>query len=97
MKLLEFLRELADSDEEFIAIIIEMNQWLNGENDEKKHSRSLYAINNIGRFNFSRDEYKQAIDKATKALQNQKSNKYYRRSFTIDRTNQSSCDTALFW
>ncbi|MGL4562811.1 MAG: hypothetical protein ACRCVW_03040 [Brevinema sp.] len=58
--MLQFIRNISDSDEEFLAIIEEINRWIANE-EEQNRSHTIYLPANLGRINFSRDEYRKAI------------------------------------
>ncbi len=93
MNLLQFIRYIADSDEEFLAIIKEMNSWC----EDEKSSRSIYTINNTGRFNFTKDEYKKAIDTASQAFRSGKADKHHREHHPKNRASEDAGDTIVFW
>ncbi|MGL4562018.1 MAG: hypothetical protein ACRCV0_07025 [Brevinema sp.] len=63
--MLQFIRNISDSDKEFLAIIEEINKWVD---DEENKSRTIHIPSKLGRINFSRDEYRAALDLASEAI-----------------------------
>ncbi len=60
MTFLNFVKSLADSDKEFLAIIEEMESWVN--KDDKK--RIIRIPHGVRQFQFSKDEYEKALETA---------------------------------
>lgn len=86
INILNFIREIIYSDEEFLAVIEEINRY-------EDQSRPIYVPNNIGWLDFTRDEHKEALDIVSKTIQNIKSNiiKYYRSNIAQHRACKSTC------
>lgn len=95
MKLLQFIREITDSDEEFLAVIKEMNIWIKGEGNAE-NNKSLYVPNYNGRLNFTRKEHRDALERATKTLRQQKTYRDYKSIFASNRTRENLSDSSLF-
>ena len=92
INILNFIRKITDSDEEFLAVIEEMNRWV----EDEDQSRPIYVPNNIGWLNFTRDECEQALNTATKAIQDRKINRDHRQYNSPNRASQSSGNNVLF-
>jgi len=86
MKFLDYLQNIAGSEEEFLEIIKEMNEWVKNEKDE---GRFIHVPHNLKRFNFSRDEYKKALNIAEKAIRVTETHQHYR-------TDKNTSDSLLF-
>jgi len=96
MKLLHFIREISDNEEEFLAIIKEMNSWVQN-NEEENKQRFVRLPHNFSRFNFSRDEYRKALDIATNAIQNTETHRENRQINSLHRENKSISTPSLFF
>jgi len=96
MKLLHFIRAISDSEEEFLAIIQEMNSWVQN-NEEENEQRFIYMPHNLSRFNFSREEYRKAIDISIKAFENTEAHRDNKQNIASNRENQNTSPSTLFF
>ncbi len=94
MKFLDYLQNITDSEEEFIAIVKEMNSWCE---NEKNENRTVHMPHNLHRFGFTREEYKRAFAVSEKALQSRKTDREYKQTLSRHGESESSCDIVLFW
>ena len=100
INILNFIREITDSDEEFLAVIEEMNKWMGislGRENEEIEKRIFYIPNNIRRFNFTRDEYREAFNIATKSVSRRKTDTHHRKNISKHRENKSPSYSSLLW
>lgn len=78
MKLLQFIREITDSDEEFLAVIQEMNRWVNRptvEGNNEEYKQRFIHVPYISRgFNFSKDEHRRSLDLALAGIKKSTNN-----------------------
>ena len=100
INILNFIREITDSDEEFLAVIEEMNRWTRKYTEESENEESEQRFIHVPYIprglDFTRDECEQALNTATKAIQDRKINRDHRQYNSPNRASQSSGNNVLF-
>ena len=100
INILNFIREITDSDEEFLAVIEEMNRWTIKHTEESENEESEQRFIHVPYIprglDFTRDEHREALDIASKTIQNTQSNKYYRSNIAQHRACKSASPATCF-
>ena len=100
INIINFIREITDSHEEFLAVIEEMNKWMGislGRENEETEKRIFYISNYIRWLHFTRVEYREAYNIATKAVSHIKTDTHHRKNISKHRENKIPQYSSLIW